>query len=134
MERCPGCNARLRGRVVCARCQADLTMLVHSEQAAEAWLATAMEYLATGELTRCISALQLALALNKTQLAFVFRDFLIAQQTQHVVNLLAQKQILAAKQVLYSMRGLFAYSNSLQKLNAFSDYLLLNGTDNKSDL
>ncbi|BCG64333.1 MAG: hypothetical protein methR_P2106 [Methyloprofundus sp.] len=126
MERCPCCNARLRERIVCARCQADLSVLIHSAQAAEAWLSIAMDYLATGELEQSITALEFSLALNKTQLAFVFRDFMIEQQTQKILNLLAEKQVLAAKQILYAMRGLFAYSAGLQKLNTFNDYLLLN--------
>ncbi len=125
MERCPCCNARLRERIVCARCQADLSALINSAQAAETWLSTAMDCLATGELEQSIGALEFSLTLNKTQLAFVFRDFIIEQQTQKILNLLAEPQIMAAKQVLYAMRGLFSYSVRLQKLNTFNDFLLL---------
>ncbi|NOQ16275.1 MAG: hypothetical protein GQ581_04380 [Methyloprofundus sp.] len=129
MERCPCCNARLRERIVCARCQADLSVLVNLAQAAEAWLSTAMDCLAAGEFEQSISALEFSLTLNKTQLAFVFRDFMVEQQTRKILNLLAEKQILAAKQVLYAMRGLFPYSAGLQKLNTFNDYLLLKSCD-----
>jgi methylphosphotriester-DNA--protein-cysteine methyltransferase len=129
MERCPCCNARLRERIVCARCQADLTTLTNAAQAAETWLSTAMDCLAMGELEQSVAALEFSLTLNKTQLACVFRDFIIEQQTQKILNLLAEKQIMAAKQVLYALRGLYPYSVGLQKLNAFSDYLMINPRD-----
>jgi hypothetical protein len=123
MERCPCCNARLGGAARCPRCQADLSYMMAAEQAARFWLAKAIQYWQDNEAGKSVSALELSLRLKKTGLALVFRDFLIRQQCQGVLDLLAQKQLLPAKQRLYSMRNWLPHSQLLQQLNAFTDYL-----------
>jgi hypothetical protein len=96
-----------------------------AEQAARFWLAKAIQYWQDNEAGQSVSALELSLRLKKTGLALVFRDFLIRQQCQSVLDLLAQKQLLPAKQRLYSMRNWLPLSQLLQQLNAFTDYLLV---------
>jgi hypothetical protein len=123
MERCPCCNARLGGAARCLRCQADLSHMMAAEQAARFWLAKAIQYWQEDEAGQSVSTLELSLRLKKTGLALVFRDFLIRQQCQGVLDLLAQKQLLPAKQRLYSMRNWLPHSQLLQQLNAFTDYL-----------
>jgi hypothetical protein len=125
MERCPCCNARLGGAARCPRCQADLSHMMAAEQAARFWLAKAIQYWQDNEAGQSVSALELSLRLKKTGLALVFRDFLIRQQCQDVLDLLAQKQLLPAKQRLYSLRNWLPHSQLLQQLNAFTDYLLV---------
>ncbi len=124
MERCPCCNARLKEAVTCPRCRADLSAVIGSEQAAEKYVAKAIQQWAEGEGEQSIQALVFALNLKKTQLAVVFRDFLIQQYYQEVVQLLTQKHLLSANQCLYHARKLLPYSPQLQQLHAFTGYLL----------
>jgi hypothetical protein len=126
MQRCPCCNARLRDITLCPRCRADLSGLIGTEKAAEFWLFKAIQYRKEGKLEKCIDALCFSLRLKKTSLAKKMRDFLIQQSCQNVLGLLEQKQIIPAKQQLYKMRRLFPYSEQLQQLNGFADYLLVN--------
>jgi hypothetical protein len=125
MERCPCCNARLGGAAQCPRCQADLGSMIAAEQSARFWLSKAMQHLQDNETGQSARAVALSLHLKKTGLALVFRDFLIHQQCQEILALLAQKQLLSAKQRLYSVRNLFPHSQLLQQLNAFTDHLLV---------
>jgi len=64
------------------------------------------------------------LNLKKTQVAMVFRDFLIQQYYLEVLELLAQKHLLSANQRLYHARLLLPYSPQLQQLRMFTGYLL----------
>ena len=130
MERCPCCNARLRERTVCSRCKADLSALISSEQAAHNWLAKAIRHCSAENIEQSIYAVGVSLGLKKTELALVFREFLIQQQCGDILDLLAQKQLLKAKQRLYSVRMLLPHSQQLQQLYSFSDYLLAQNQDN----
>jgi len=124
MERCPCCNARLKEAVVCPRCQADLSAVIGSKQAAEQYLAKAIQHWAHKEAEQSIAALMSALSLKKTRLTLLFRDYLIQQYYLEVLELLAQKHLLSANQRLYRARLLLPYSQPLQQLRAFTDYLL----------
>jgi len=130
MDRCPCCHARLRERVVCSRCQADLSALIHAEQGAEWWLGKAIHSWCEGEIEQSIKALGVSLSLKRTYVALVFRGVVIEKICQNILNLLAQKQLLCAKQQIYDVRLLFPYSQQLQQLNAFTDYLLVKTPDN----
>ena len=129
MERCPCCNARLRERKICSRCKADLSVLISGEQAAEIWLAKAIQYCLADNIEQSIAAIGVSLRLKKTQIAVVFREFLIQQQCRDILDLLAQKQLILAKQRLYTVRKLLPFSKQLQQLNSFSDYLLAHSQD-----
>ncbi len=124
MERCPCCNARLKEAVVCRRCQADLSAVMGSEQAAEQYLAKAIQHWAHKQAEQSIAALMSALSLKKTRLTLLFRDYLIQQYYLDVLELLAQKHLLSANQRLYSARRLLPYSPQLQQLRTFTDSLL----------
>jgi len=126
MDRCPGCNARLRRQVKCPRCQADLSEIIGSELSAQMWLSKAIQYSLDSKMEQSVEALVISIRLKKTQLAIVFRGFLIMQQCQYVLDLLAQKQLLPAKQLLYKLRLLFPYSHQLRQINLFADYLWVN--------
>lgn len=52
MERCPLCNARLRGKSTCNRCEADLHLLLTIKSEAEQLGAGAVHSLLTGEKQR----------------------------------------------------------------------------------
>jgi len=125
MERCPCCNARLREAVQCSRCKADLNAVINSEKAAQYWFSKAIQTWRDSNIEQSIDALDLSLRLKKSKLALVFRDFLIREQCQNILELLAQKQVLSAKHQLYEMRGLLSYSEQLQQLQKFTEYLLL---------
>ncbi len=125
MERCPCCNARLKEALVCPRCQANLSAVIGAQQAAEQHLAKAIQYWAKSDKEQSIRALVLSLSLKKTQVAMLFRDFLIQKYYQEVVQLLEKKQLLSANQSLYHARKLISYSPKLQKLQAFTGYLLV---------
>ncbi len=126
MERCPCCNARLRGAMLCRRCQADLSAVIGARQTAQFWLSQSIEYWQNNEEEQSIDALMIALHLKKSPLAQAFRDFLSQRLCQAILEQLAKKQILAAKQRLYRIRKLLPYSEHLQQLQAFTDYLLAN--------
>jgi len=123
MERCPCCKARLGGSTLCPRCQADLANVIEAEQSARFWLAEAIHYWQENKIEQSLNASELSLRLKKTKLALVFRDFLIRQQCRDILDLLTQKQLLPAKQRLYSMRRLFPHYKLLQELHSFIDYL-----------
>jgi len=125
MERCPCCNARLKTAVKCPRCQADLSSIISSEQSAQYWLSKAIQYWAGKEIEKSLAALKLSLQLKKTSLSIIFRDFIIQQQCQNILDLLAKHQLLAAKQLLYRTRLLIPISKQLKQLHIFTDYLLL---------
>lgn len=50
MERCPQCRARLKGRTVCGRCEADLSILQTIEATAEILARRAAKALLAGDL------------------------------------------------------------------------------------
>jgi hypothetical protein len=58
-------------------------------------------------------------------MAEVFSDFLIQRHCRGILDLLANKQLLPAKQQLYSVRELLPHSKRLQKLDGFTDFLLV---------
>lgn len=129
MERCPCCNARLRERTVCSRCKADLSVLINAEKMAQFWLVKAIHYCLAENIEQSVRAISVSLDLKKTNLALAFREFLIQQQCQDILDMLAQKQLIPAKQRLYSMRILLPYSKQLQQLYSFSDYLLVQNSE-----
>ena len=125
MECCPCCNARLKALVICPRCKADFSVLNSTEHMAQLWLTKAIHYWVDNETERSLAALELSLHLKKTRAAATFQGFIIQQQCQNILDLLAQKQLLSAKQCLYKMRHLFSLNKQLQQLNLFADYLLV---------
>ncbi|GFO70979.1 hypothetical protein BJAS_P0156 [Bathymodiolus japonicus methanotrophic gill symbiont] len=129
MQRCPSCNARLKGRVICARCKADLTVLINAERSAQQWLTKAVEAYVAGNIEQSITALAISLSQHKTRLALVFREFIIERQCRDILELLAQKQLLQARQRLYQLRLLLPSSPQLQQLQSFSDYLFVNSQE-----
>ena len=129
MERCPCCNARLRERTVCSRCKSDLSQLINSEKTAQYRLSQAIQFHLQGNIGHCIAAIGISLGLKKIRLVVIFREFLIQQQCQEVLDLLAEKQLIFAKKKLYTARKLIPYSMQLQHLNSFCDYLLAQSQD-----
>ncbi len=125
MERCPCCKSRLRESTICPRCRADLNEIVNAQQSAEVLLALAIQYWMENKIKQSIDTLEHSIYLKKTDLAITFRGFLIEQQSLEVLQQLAQKKILAAKNQLFKIRILFPYSELLRQLNDFTDYLLL---------
>ena len=126
MDRCPCCNARLSGAAQCPRCQTDLSLAIGAEQSARFWLAEAIRHWEEKEAEQSMNALTLSLHLKKTKLAIIFRDYLIDRQCQAILELLAQKQLLSAKQRLYRLRLFIPHSKLLQQIDAFTDYLWVN--------
>lgn len=129
MERCPCCKARLGGARLCPRCQADLGNIIAAEQSARFWLSKALLHWQENAVEQCLGALERSLRLKKIRLALVFRDYLIRQQCRVILDLLAQKQLLPAKQQLYKARILLPYSQLLQELESFTDYLWINNQE-----
>jgi Tfp pilus assembly protein PilF len=78
MERCPTCQARLRGEPVCARCRTDLSLPLAVEAEAAARLRRAVARLAEGDPAAARSALEESLRLKRDPLALLLRDFLAA--------------------------------------------------------
>jgi hypothetical protein len=125
MERCLCCNARLGDAALCPRCKADLSVVINSEKAAHFWLSKTIHLWQENKTEQSLDALGLSLHLKKTKLALVFREFLIRQKSRDLLELLAQKQVLPAKQQLYKIRSLLPHSELLQQLQIFTEYLLV---------
>lgn len=124
IKRCPCCHAQIKLVSACSRCGADLNKVFKVERFSQHYLAKAVQFLLNDEIEQSCRAINQSLQLKKTQLALVFRLFLIEQQSQFVLNLLASAQPLQAKQRLYRLQTLMPYSKKLQQLDAFSNYLL----------
>jgi hypothetical protein len=95
-----------------------------AEQCASSYLQQAFRHWLLNETDACINDLRVSLRLKASGLALLFQDFLIQQQAQLIVDLLAQKQVLAAKKQLFIIRLLLPQSSLLRQLQAFADYLL----------
>lgn len=76
MERCPVCQARLRGEAVCGRCQADLGRALAAEDWARAKLREAVAHLAADDLDAARRAVEASLAFKRDPLAARLREFL----------------------------------------------------------
>jgi hypothetical protein len=124
MTRCPCCKARLRESEQCPRCKADLSLIIGSEQFARLWFSKAIHYWLENKTEQSITALECSLGQKESKIAVVFRYYIVQKKCQYILELLAQKQLLSAKNQLYSVRRLFPHSNQLQQLNVFTDYLL----------
>jgi len=66
MERCPLCNARLRAKNICNRCEADLSLLLAIESEAEQLTARAVRNMLAGEMKAASSQASVACNLNAT--------------------------------------------------------------------
>jgi len=125
MTRCPCCNARLKESLTCPRCRADLSMLINTTQAAHFYISEAVQFWKNKNIYASVQAINTSLHLKHTKMGVVFREFIIKQQCQLVLDLLAKKQLLAAKRELVQSRLLIAYSQKLQQLQSFNDFLLV---------
>lgn len=123
IERCPCCNARLRGVSLCPRCRTDLGNVLTAEQSARYWLAEAVRLWLQSETEQSLEALERSVQLQNNDLTLTLRDFFIDRLCRDVLDLLAQRQVLMAKQKLYRIRCLFPGNELLRQLNAFTDYL-----------
>jgi hypothetical protein len=124
MERCPCCNARLTGAVLCPRCQADLGGVLGSEQLARHWLNNAMQFWFVREPQMAILALTKSINLQQTPSALVFRDFIIRQECRKVLALLAKNKCTEAEKRLGLLRDLNPEHEFIRQLSGFTEYLL----------
>jgi len=124
IKRCPCCNAQLKKAVCCPRCRAELSDVFRSEKTAQYCLSNAINAMLNNDVEKTSVAINQSLKLKKTEIALVFREFFIQQQSKMILELLAQTQLLEAKRRLYDLRFTIPYSKDLQQLNTFTDYLL----------
>ena len=124
MERCPSCNARLTGAVLCPRCLADLGSVLGSEQLARHWLNNAMQFWLAREPQMANLALIKSVNLKQTPSALVFRDFITRRQCQQVLALLAKKKYIEAEKLLSMLRDLNPDNLFIKQLYGFTEYLL----------
>ena len=127
MERCPCCNARLTGAVLCPRCQADLSGVLDSEQLSRHWLNNAMQFWFVREPQMAILALTKSINLQQTPSALVFRDFITRRQCQKVLALLAANKYIEAEKLLGMLRDLNPEHEFIKQLSGFTEYLLKKG-------
>ena len=81
MERCPTCQARLRGEPVCGRCRSDLSLALAAEAQAAGMLRAAVVHLAEGGEAAALDALEASLRLKRGPLAARLRDFLARRRS-----------------------------------------------------
>jgi hypothetical protein len=125
MDRCPCCKARLPETSLCNRCGTDLSLSFAAERAAQTQLAKAVNLALAGQTLPSLDALQQSLLLDATPLGLRLLEFLIAKQYQQILELLAQKQIITAKQQLHALKTRQPRNELLEQLQGFSDYLLM---------
>ncbi|MDD1623229.1 MAG: hypothetical protein LUO94_00480 [Methylococcaceae bacterium] len=132
MDRCPCCNARLTGAQLCPRCQADLVSVLGSEHVARHWLSKALQFWLADEPKMANLALSKSICLKQTPLALVFRDFIIRQQCENMLELLEKKDYTEAKESLSLLRDLNPHNKLLKRLHGFTRYLLVKDIINLS--
>jgi len=125
MTRCPCCNARLKEAQICPRCRADLNALINTKQAAHYYISKAVQSWKYKNIHASVQAINYSLHLQQIPLGLAFREFITQQQCQLILELLAKKQLLAAKRELVQSRLLIAHSQTLQQLQSFNDFLLV---------
>lgn len=123
MERCPCCMARLTGASVCPRCQADLGRVLDSEHSARHWLAHAVRFWSEREPKMATLALTKSLDLKRTPIGLVFRDFIVREQVEEVIVLLAQRKLNEAKHRLGLLCELQPDNEALKQLQGFTGFL-----------
>jgi len=125
MDRCPCCKARLFETSLCNRCGADLSLPLAAEKAARYHLDKAINLGLAGQTIQSLDVLQQSLLLKATPLGLRLSEFLIAKQFQAILELLAQKQMVTAKQQLYALKTRLPRNELLEQLQGFTDYLLM---------
>ncbi len=125
MIRCPCCHARLKEARICSRCRADLNALIKTEQVAYAYIYKAVQFWKHNKTYASVQAINESLYLKQTKMGLAFRKFIIQQQCRLILELLAKKQLLAAKRELVQSRLLMTHSQTLQQLQSFNDFLLV---------
>lgn len=76
MERCPLCRARLKGRTVCGRCEADLSTLQKIEATAEVLARRAVKALVAGDASAAANQAAAARDLDATPFHRALAGFL----------------------------------------------------------
>lgn len=76
MERCPLCRARLKGRTVCGRCEADLRILQTIEATADILARRAVKALVEGDVAAAASQAAAARDLHATPFHHALTGFL----------------------------------------------------------
>jgi len=128
MERCPCCKARLAEADVCPRCQADLVAVMGCDRYAQHWLAHAVRFWAEHEPRLAMLALLKSLRLKQTASAQAFCDFIVREQDQEVLALLAENKSIEAERLLDLLRELKPGNELLKQLQGFAGYLAAKST------
>ena len=76
MERCPACRARLNNRVVCKRCDCDLTLVYAAQDQSEKALQQAMQALSHNESEQACKQVAQALQLDASPMATLINKYL----------------------------------------------------------
>jgi len=97
IKRCPCCHAQLKQACVCRRCQADLQYVFRAEESSQYYMSQAVQYLLDNEIEKSCISINHSLYLKRTEVAVMFRDFLIHQQSQLVLDLLVQVRVTFGK-------------------------------------
>lgn len=129
MQRCPCCHARLKSEPICPRCGAELSRVLRCEQLAQAWLSVALQTLSAGQANIAVAAVKRSLSFKQTEVARIFRDFLIHQQYQMLYEKIEQKQWSDARQAVSCLRSLQGDNQSLPRFLALIEYLAVNRDD-----
>lgn len=124
MERCPCCNARLNGAILCPRCQSKLGGVIGSEKLAQLCLGHAMDFWFAYQPQLAIQSLSVALKFKRSTATLVFRDFIVKKQLQQVLTLLMGNKTTEANKMLCLLYELHPRNELLKQLRAFTDYLL----------
>lgn len=76
MERCPECRARLKGRSICGRCEADLSLLRTIEDAAAILARRAVQAFAAGDVSVAAQQAKVARELHATPFHLALAGFI----------------------------------------------------------
>ena len=123
MERCPCCNARLSGAVICPRCQSQLSHVVSSGLRANFLLEQAMTLWFAGEVDLAVLTLTKAISYQNSMHIRIFCHYVMRYYRRKIFILLEQGQYAQAQDCLQLLRGLQPNQSFLLQLQGFISYL-----------
>ncbi len=124
MQRCLVCNARLKSEI-CRRCHADYRLLFQCELAADFYRNQSIQACLQQDNLQALKWIELAINLSSSRAMLQFRQLLLKQETEHLVDLLSNQHYWQAKRRLFALQAFWIYSSKLECLNRFTDYLLI---------
>ncbi len=94
MDRCPTCNAKFTGKLVCHRCKSDLSLLIDLEKKALHHLRRTKYYLREGNYKEAFKELMISKSILRTEEGEMLESYTLAMMNDFskAARLLTQKK------------------------------------------